>query len=100
MDIADDESQAELLAQFEKRKRVCLYFYSITKSVNLSMYLMLRNYSVAYEFILQARQIQVSTDDLEVKAHLRQLGEPICKDLLPLILSCFNEDFEKDVWIY
>ncbi|XP_013418559.1 U4/U6 small nuclear ribonucleoprotein Prp4-like [Lingula anatina] len=26
----------------------------------------------------RARQIQVSTDDLEVKANLRQLGEPIC----------------------
>lgn len=40
------QNQAELLAEFEKRKR--------------------------------ARQIQVSTDDSEVKAHLRQLGEPIC----------------------
>lgn len=31
-----------------------------------------------YESRKKARQIQVSTDDLEVKAQLRQLGEPIC----------------------
>merc|ERR1712002_512774 len=42
----EDESHAELLAEFERRKR--------------------------------ARQIQVSTDDGEVKALLRQQGEPIC----------------------
>ncbi|KAL4219446.1 U4/U6 small nuclear ribonucleoprotein Prp4 [Mactra antiquata] len=41
-----EQSQAELLAEFEKRKK--------------------------------AKKIQVSTDDYEVKAHLRQLGEPIC----------------------
>ncbi|XP_053390817.1 U4/U6 small nuclear ribonucleoprotein Prp4-like, partial [Mercenaria mercenaria] len=41
-----EQSQAELLAEFEKRKK--------------------------------AKKIQVSTDDSEVKAHLRQLGEPIC----------------------
>lgn len=48
IEIDDDpsESHAELLAEFEKRRR--------------------------------ARQIQVSTDDYEVKAHLRQLGHPIC----------------------
>jgi U4/U6 small nuclear ribonucleoprotein PRP4 len=27
----------------------------------------------------KARQIAVSTDDIEVRAHLRQLNEPICK---------------------
>lgn len=42
----ESESHAELLAEFERRKR--------------------------------ARQIQVSTDDGEVKALLRQQGEPIC----------------------
>lgn len=41
-----EQSQAELLADFERRKK--------------------------------AKKIQVSTDDAEVKAHLRQLGEPIC----------------------
>ncbi|WAR31486.1 PRP4-like protein [Mya arenaria] len=41
-----EQSQAELLADFEKRKK--------------------------------AKKIQVSTDDSEVKAHLRKLGEPIC----------------------
>lgn len=41
-----EQNQAELLAEFEKRKR--------------------------------AKKIQVSTDDSEVKAHLRQLEEPIC----------------------
>lgn len=46
LEAAQAESQAELLAEFEKRKR--------------------------------ARQIHVSTDDSEVKATLRQLGEPIC----------------------
>ena len=30
-------------------------------------------------FFVQARQLHVSTDDYEVKMHLRQLGEPICK---------------------
>ena len=29
---------------------------------------------------LKARQIHVSTDDVEVKANLRQLGEPICEN--------------------
>ncbi len=30
----------------------------------------------------RARQIHVSTDDLEVKTNLRQLKEPICKIIL------------------
>lgn len=30
-------------------------------------------------FYLQIRQIVVSTDDNEVKAQLREIGEPICK---------------------
>ena len=29
----------------------------------------------------KARQIAVSTDDIEVRAHLRQINEPICKGL-------------------
>jgi hypothetical protein len=37
---------------------------------------------------IQAKKIQVSTDDSEVKAHLRQLGEPICK-FLPWELAIF-----------
>lgn len=34
----------------------------------------------------KARQINVSTDDGEVKANLRQLGEPICK--LDNVFAC------------
>lgn len=30
----------------------------------------------------RARQINVSTDDVEVRAHLRQLEEPICKSAM------------------
>ncbi|KAH3800392.1 U4/U6 small nuclear ribonucleoprotein Prp4-like [Dreissena polymorpha] len=41
-----EQNQADLLAEFENRKK--------------------------------AKKIQVSTDDSEVKAHLRKLGEPIC----------------------
>ena len=53
---------------------------------------MLENqFDVPYPRYLQARQIQVSTDDGEVKAHLRQLGEPICKyDYLQLDLSILS----------
>jgi U4/U6 small nuclear ribonucleoprotein PRP4 len=34
----------------------------------------------------KARQIAVSTDDIEVRAHLRQLNEPICKLFIFIIL--------------
>ncbi|GLV44253.1 U4-U6 small nuclear riboprotein factor 60K [Carabus blaptoides fortunei] len=49
----------------------------------------------------KARQINVSTDDAEVKRNLRQLGEPIClfgegpaerRSRLKDILSCIGED--------
>ncbi|XP_018324248.1 U4/U6 small nuclear ribonucleoprotein Prp4 [Agrilus planipennis] len=49
----------------------------------------------------KARQINVSTDDAEVKRNLRQLGEPIClfgegpadrRNRLREILSCIGED--------
>ncbi|XP_046366916.1 U4/U6 small nuclear ribonucleoprotein Prp4-like [Haliotis rufescens] len=72
IDEAEAESQAEVLAQFEKRKR--------------------------------ARQIQVSTDDSEVKANLRQLGEPIClfgegpaerRERLRQLLARLGEDAVK-----
>ncbi|XP_041370101.1 U4/U6 small nuclear ribonucleoprotein Prp4-like [Gigantopelta aegis] len=69
---SEAESQAEILAKFEKRKK--------------------------------ARQIQVSTDDTEVKATLRQLGEPIClfgegpaerRERLRKLLSQIGEDAIK-----
>ena len=52
----------------------------------------------------QARQIQVSTDDGEVKAHLRQLGQPIClfgegpadrRERLRNLLATLGEDALK-----
>ncbi|KAK7487244.1 hypothetical protein BaRGS_00021472 [Batillaria attramentaria] len=72
LEAAEAESQAEVLEQFEKRKR--------------------------------ARQIQVSTDDSEVKATLRQLGEPIClfgegpaerRERLKQLLAVLGEDAVK-----
>ncbi|XP_064616387.1 U4/U6 small nuclear ribonucleoprotein Prp4-like [Liolophura sinensis] len=79
MEIDEDirQSQAELLAEFEKRKR--------------------------------ARQIQVSTDDSEVKANLRQLGEPIClfgegpadrRERLRKLLGTIGEDSLKKKGIH
>lgn len=44
-----------------------------------NQYIFLAAYSVSFVFFLnQARQIHVSTDDVEVKIQLRQLQEPIC----------------------
>ncbi|GBN10445.1 U4/U6 small nuclear ribonucleoprotein Prp4 [Araneus ventricosus] len=52
----------------------------------------------------KARQINVSTDDSEVKAHLRQIGEPIClfgegpaerRERLRQILALLGEDAIK-----
>lgn len=72
IDDEPSESQAELLAEFERRKR--------------------------------ARQIQVSTDDVEVKATMRQLGEPIClfgegpadrRERLRQLLAQIGEDTVK-----
>lgn len=72
LEAAEAESQAEVLAEFQKRKR--------------------------------ARQIQVSTDDSEVKATLRQLGEPICvfgegpaerRERLKQLLAVLGEDAVK-----
>ena len=39
-------------------------------------------------FASQARQIHVSTDDSEVKATLRQFGEPICKQYVCALSEC------------
>lgn len=63
------DNQAELMAEFDRRKR--------------------------------ARQIHVSTDDLEVRANLRQLAEPIClfgegpaerRERLKSIISMLSDD--------
>lgn len=72
LEAAEAESQAEALAEFERRKK--------------------------------ARQIHVSTDDSEVKANLRHLGEPIClfgegpaerRERLRQLLAILGEDAIK-----
>jgi hypothetical protein len=62
------ENQSELLAEFERRRRVS----------KVSLVVQLFSTMLTCCFSMQARQIHVSTDDNEVKINLRQLGEPIC----------------------
>lgn len=64
------ENQSELLAEFERRKRVKRLKPFLNK-FKKSIYL-------CYFELFKARQIHVSTDDTEVKLNLRQLSEPIC----------------------
>ena len=66
------DNQAELLAEFERRRRV----------TNLTLTYLFIIPVLFLDFIKQARTIHVSTDDTEVKINLRQLNEPIC--------NCFN----------
>lgn len=62
-----DAQSAELLAEFERRRRVWI------------LYIFLKfNCQLGFFFYLKARQIHVSTDDNEVRTNLRALSEPIC----------------------
>ena len=71
---------------------------NIHKNINISAsneYLELENPNVLskdkqlvleeFERRKKARQIAVSTDDIEVRAHLRQINEPICLTFLCLL---------------
>ena len=64
---------------------------NVTKNININSsaeYLELENTNILskekqlvleeFERRKKARQIAVSTDDIEVRAHLRQINEPIC----------------------
>ena len=66
-------------AQFEfiriKEKSCCFIC-----NVEHFIYILMFDFTHCFTFNQsQARHIQVSTDDSEVKANLRQLGEPICE---------------------
>jgi hypothetical protein len=69
LDQLPDNQAAELLAEFERRRRVSVFLRYHLKDQN------------CFKFFsnLKARQMHVPTDDTEVKMNLRQLNEPICK---------------------